>query len=128
MRTGMGMEDFMFDVFPGIFMTLWVILFGGFMIMFFVSIGKSTAQWKKNNDSPRLNVAAKVVAKRNEIHRGAGEHHHTYTHYFVTFEVNSGDRMELEVKGNEFGMLVEGDYGQLTFQGTRYLGFERRSI
>ena len=27
--------------------------------------------------------------------------------------------------GHEFGMLVEGDRGKLTFQGTRYLGFER---
>lgn len=27
--------------------------------------------------------------------------------------------------GYEFGMLVEGDRGKLSFQGTRYLGFER---
>jgi len=27
--------------------------------------------------------------------------------------------------GQEYGMLVEGDKGNLTFQGTRYLGFER---
>ena len=33
--------------------------------------------------------------------------------------------MELHVMGNEFGMLIEGDFGKLTFQGTRYLGFER---
>ena len=33
--------------------------------------------------------------------------------------------MELRVSGSEFGLLVEGDYGKLTFQGTRYLGFER---
>jgi hypothetical protein len=34
--------------------------------------------------------------------------------------------MELQVDGSEYGMLVEGDQGRLTFQGTRYLGFERR--
>ena len=28
--------------------------------------------------------------------------------------------------GDEYGLLVEGDQGLLTFQGTRYLGFERR--
>ena len=27
--------------------------------------------------------------------------------------------------GKEYGMLVEGDIGKLTFQGTRYHGFER---
>ena len=49
-----------------------------------------------------------------------------YTTYYVTFEVKSGDRMELPVQGHEYGMLVEGDFGELSFQGTRYLGFERR--
>ena len=43
----------------------------------------------------------------------------------MTFEVESGDRMELHVDGSEYGMLVEGDYGMLSFQGTRYLGFVR---
>ena len=33
--------------------------------------------------------------------------------------------MELHVSGSEYGMLAEGDRGFLTFQGTRYLGFER---
>lgn len=28
--------------------------------------------------------------------------------------------------GGEYGMLAEGDFGDLSFQGTRYLGFERR--
>lgn len=47
------------------------------------------------------------------------------TFYYATFQVESGDRMELHVPRNEYGMLVEGDNGRLTFQGTRYLGFER---
>nr|WP_330380884.1 DUF2500 family protein [Anaerobutyricum hallii] len=29
------------------------------------------------------------------------------------------------VYGKEYGMLAEGDEGKLTFQGSRYLGFER---
>ena len=51
---------------------------------------------------------------------------HTFTTYYATFQVESGDRMELEVDGSDYGMLVEGDIGKLMFQGTRYLGFERR--
>ena len=50
---------------------------------------------------------------------------HTFTTYYVTFQVESGDRMELTVSGSDYGMLVEGDIGKLSFQGTRYLGFER---
>ena len=48
------------------------------------------------------------------------------TSYYVTFELENGGRMELSVKGSEYGMLVEGDTGALSYQGTRYLGFERR--
>ncbi len=49
----------------------------------------------------------------------------TFTSYYVTFQVESGDRMELTVSGSDYGMLVQGDIGKLSFQGTRYLGFER---
>ena len=72
-----------------------------------------------------------VVAKRTNVsrhhHGGVNEHHHhTSTTYYVTFQVDSGDRMELYVAGHEYGMLIEGDQGMLSFQGTRYLGFERQ--
>lgn len=33
--------------------------------------------------------------------------------------------MEFHVSGSEYGMLVEGDYGKLNFQGSRYLEFTR---
>ena len=50
---------------------------------------------------------------------------HSSTSYYVTFQVESGDRMELRVSGREYGLLAEGDRGRLTFQGTRYLSFVR---
>lgn len=43
----------------------------------------------------------------------------------ATFQVPHGDRMELSVPANQFGYLVEGDKGALTFQGTKCLGFTR---
>ena len=105
-----------------------------FAIIFFCVLGtmvyifvKNISTWNKNNHSPRLTVPATVVAKRTEVSR----HHtddtmaHTFTTYYVTFQVESGDRMELTVSGSDYGMLVEGDIGKLSFQGTRYLGFER---
>ena len=49
----------------------------------------------------------------------------TSTFYYVTFQFESGDRTEFSLGGTQFGMLVEADIGMLTFQGTRYLGFER---
>ncbi|WP_256218464.1 DUF2500 domain-containing protein [Bacillus sp. MUM 116] len=87
------------------------------------TIIKGISQWNKNNHSPRLNVNARVVTKRTAVHGGGETRAHS--DYFVTFEVESGDRMELEVKDTDYGMLVEGDNGELSFQGTRYHGFIR---
>ena len=112
--------------------------FGAFGVMFtfvlvigviVVTFVRGIGQWNKNNHSPRLTVPATVVSKRANVshHHHAGEHHHSHTStsYYVTFEVESGDRMELHMSGTEYGLLIEGDQGKLTFQGTRYLGFER---
>ncbi len=100
--------------------------------MFLVFAVKGIAQWNQNNHSPRLTVPAVIVAKRTNVirhhHGGVGghHHHHTSTSYYVTFQFGGGDRMELLVSGSEYGMLMEGDQGDLSFQGTRYLGFERK--
>lgn len=100
--------------------------------MFLVFAVKGIAQWNQNNHSPRLTVPAVIVAKRTNVtrhhHSGAGghHHHHTSTSYYVTFQFGGGDRMELLVSGSEYGMLVEGDQGDLSFQGTRYLSFVRK--
>lgn len=113
----------------GLFEASFFIIFTLVLGMFIVTAVKGIGQWNKNNHSPRLNVPATVVAKRTNVshHHAGGEvhHHHTSTSYYVTFQVESGDRMELRVEGTEYGLLVEGDRGNLTFQGTRYLGFDR---
>ena len=115
---------------PG-FGIMFIITFVLVIGMFVVTAVRGISQWNKNNNSPRLTVAATVVAKRTNVtrhhHGGANghHHHHTSTSYYVTFQVESGDRMELHVAGTEYGMLIEGDSGKLTFQGSRYLGFER---
>ena len=98
------------------------------VIVFFIVVAiKGIGQWNKNNRSPRLTVPVTVVAKRTnvDVSRDCGYGDSTSTTYYITFQVESGDRMEFHVAGHEYGMLIEGDRGQLTFQGTRYLGFER---
>lgn len=105
------------------------------LAVFILILVKGIGTWSKNNRSPRLTVDAVVVAKRTEV-----SHHHTAgggagvcgggasssTWYYVTFEVESGDRMELSVSGQDYGMMAEGDRGSLSLQGTRFLGFQRR--
>ena len=118
---------FGFGIFGIMFTVVFVLVIG----VFIVTAVKGIGQWNRNNHSPRLTVPATVVAKRTNVshhsHGGANGHHdyHTSTSYYVTFQVESGDRMELHVAGTEYGMLIEGDRGNLTFQGTRYLGFAR---
>lgn len=112
-----------------LFEIMFFLMFGLFFVVFVGILVKNLSEWNKNNHSPRLTVPASVVAKRTNVshHHGAGTHHHssTSTSYYVTFQVDSGDRMELHMSGREYGLLVEGDRGMLTFQGTRYLSFER---
>ena len=115
-------------IFPVVFLTV-------FAMVLFTFI-RGIAEWNKNNPSPRLTVPAKVTGKRQNTthhrHPNAGDvsgahgyHTTSNTAYYVTFQVDSGDRLELSVSGAEYGMLAEGDVGSLTFQGTRYLAFQR---
>ena len=99
---------------------IFVLVFG----IIIVAMVRGVGEWNKNNQSPKLTVPVTVVAKRSDVHRGI-ETMHTFTSYYVTFQVESGDRMEFEVSDMEYGMLAEGDRGMLTFQGTRYLSFQR---
>ena len=111
-----------FAMFEIMFFLMFFLVFAIFLFTFF----KGISQWNKNNNSPRLTVDATVISKRNHVSHHRHNNHTTHSNsYYVTFQVESGDRMELHVTGSEFGMLVEGDYGKLSFQGTRYLGFER---
>ena len=111
------------EIFIGLFFIL-------FFAAFFTILIRNIGEWFKNNASPRLTVPAKVVSKRSSHHH----HHHAHggmhhsTSYYVTFEVESGDRMELSLSGHEYGLLAEGDTGHLSFQGTRYLSFERNIL
>lgn len=129
MSVGFGF-DFFETVFPITFFGIFFVIIGIFL---FTAIS-GIRTWNKNNHSPRLTVEAKVVSKRMDVsrhthHHGENHGHHTTTstYYYATFEVESGDRMEFSVSGTEYGMLVEGDTGRLSFQGTRYLSFDRIS-
>ena len=109
-----------FSIMQVIMLLVFVLVLGSIIVTLIRGVG----EWNKNNQSPKLTVPATVVAKRSDVHRGI-ETMHTFTSYYVTFQVESGDRMEFEVSDMEYGMLAEGDSGELTFQGTRYLNFQR---
>ncbi len=126
-----------FGLFDMLFSFLFPVLFLLFIGVFIWTLFRNIRTWNQNNHSPRLIVPAAVVAKRTSVSHSStanagdmtGAHGYstsTSTSYYVTFQVESGDRMEFVVNGSDYGMLAEGDIGKLSFQGTRYLGFERR--
>lgn len=110
------MPSFIFNVFPVMFFLVFALVFG-IIVATLVQKGRES---RKNDNSPRVTSQSEVVTKRTQV-RGD----HARTTYFATFQFESGDRLELEVPHNQFGYLVEGDKGKLTFQGTRFLDFER---
>ncbi|MFC4101796.1 DUF2500 domain-containing protein [Paenibacillus xanthanilyticus] len=120
---GPGFSDFwsgmplFFKLFGGL---VFIIVMGGFASVFIRGI----RQFASNNASNLVEQPARVVAKRSEVWGGSGEMSAS-TNYYVTFEFHDGARIELPVKGSEFGLLAEGDAGVLTHQGTRYKGFRR---
>lgn len=121
---GFGLFEFIFPVF---FITVFTFVIGTFVFV----AAKGISEWNRNNRSPRLTVNAKVVAKRahtSRHHHNHNGHMHTShsTSYHVTFEFESGDRLELCLPASEYALLIEGDTGSLSFQGTRYLSFVRK--
>lgn len=114
------MFDLMFTIVP-------VFVIGMFIYVIVSGIGTWHNNNNNNNNSPRLSVPVKIVTKRADTTYTSQQDMMASSHttYYVTFEVESGDRIELVVPRSEYGFMVEGDQGKLTFQGTRYISFDR---
>lgn len=119
----------MFSMIQTLFPILFLLIFGLVIGTMIVTLVRGASTWNKNNHSPKLTVDATLVAKRTSVthHHNANNMamSHSSTSYYITFQVESGDRMEFSVSGSEYGMLAEGDRGKLSFQGSRYLEFSR---
>ncbi|NLW18064.1 MAG: DUF2500 domain-containing protein [Firmicutes bacterium] len=124
-----------------------------FSVFFVVALGiiifgivSNIVEWSRNQASEVRMRNVRVVAKRNHVHRTGGTthiHHHStgsgvhhshpipssgsaYTTYYVTFEfLDDGSRLELRVPDKQYGLIAEGDYGILNYQGTQFNAFER---
>jgi hypothetical protein len=99
---------------------IFIIVIGTFIFVIF----KKISQWN-HNKQPQIMILADVKTKCSQVRGGANDTA-AHTDNYVTFEVKSGDRMEFEVKPQEYRQLVEGNKGRLSFQSTRYLWFERK--
>ena len=75
-----------------------------------------------NVAQPTVRRSARVISKRSET---SGSDSSVSTNYFVTFESDGGERAEHRITGNEYGLISEGDSGELETRGSLYWGFRR---
>lgn len=112
------------QLFPIVFLVLILavgaLVIGGIVYAVVKNLSRKTIS---SQSAPELTTAAAVVTKREQ--HGSSIYHPASSQYFVTFQFPSKDRMEFQVSSENFGMLVEGDVGRLTFRGTQYIRFER---
>ncbi|WP_025707846.1 DUF2500 domain-containing protein [Paenibacillus graminis] len=116
-----------FDFFSEI--PVFIRLFIGFIFLVVISVFayviiKGLRIWLSNNASELEIRMGTAVVKRTEVWGGSGESR-ANTDYFVTFEFEDFNRKELQVSGQTYGMIAEGDRGELRFQGTRFKAFNR---
>ena len=131
----MGFNEFSTDYGGGIdlFAIAFSIILLMFIVAFIIFVVKGISEWSYNNKQPILNIDCKVVSKRinfseNGGYTDANGHSHvgsSSTSYYVTFEFENKDRMEVHVSGKIYGSIVENDVGRLKFQGTRFLDFNK---
>lgn len=106
-----------------------------FIVMFSIIIGLSliivVRQWWKNKRSPLIVTQSTISDKRIEEHyirskknAGLGYWTRKVLIYYITFNLEGGEHIELRVNKLEYAELKKGASGKLTFQGTRYIGFE----
>lgn len=117
-------------VFPIFFIAMFCLVFG----MIIYTFVKAAKEKKADDAAPVLTVNAIVKGKRIDVHNSTHQQSvdgtplfssAADTTYYGTFEVESGDRMELQLSSRDYAELAEGDRGQLTFQRKRFHRFQR---
>lgn len=80
---------------------------------------------ERQGDKPVYNMEASVKAKRTLVEADPEHPGASRTRYFVTFHKRDGNRVELEVPGEDYGLAAEGDEGVLVWQGDEFIVFKR---
>jgi len=122
---GPGFEIGGTPIFIQVVKTIVILGFVGGIIYFIVKAIGATGRWSSNNAAEMLTRPSKVVAKRSKVWGGSGDFS-ANTDYFITFEFEDRTRLELQIRNEQYGLIVEGDVGEVSYQGTRFKHFERK--
>ena len=79
-----------------------------------------------DRSSPQRRSDSRVLDKRTHVTGGGSNP--IEQDYYVTFQLATGERVELRVPGAVSGVLMPGDEGALEWKGSRYLGFAREIL
>lgn len=124
-----------FSIFPGILFVLFDLIFFAVFFFVLVKVVKTISQTRKQSPgftgfqdpNAKVTVGATVLATRQVQPRQRKKDVDTYDpskiRYFVTFRTDSGQTVELEANRYDFGMLVQGSHGEITFQSGKLLHF-----
>ena len=82
---------------------------------------------EKEGRKPVYSMEATVKGKRTLVEADPENPAVPKTTYFVTFHKRDGNRIELIVPGEDYGMAAEGDEGILVWQGNEFVVFKRTS-
>lgn len=80
--------------------------------------------YSKTQRDPVIPARAKVIYKRTI---DPFQTKSTKAVGYIVFEFDSKDRIELQVPIEDFNLIFEGDKGVLTFQGNRFIRFDRNA-
>lgn len=109
-----------------IFFVFFVLVAGFIAVVIIGSIFSGIAQWSSNNASPIENFPARVITKRTHVSGGSGNSSAS-TSYYITFErLSDRARQEFKVNAKVYSSFADDDHGDLSHQGTRFLGFTLR--
>lgn len=110
------------------FLQMLLLIFGiGGVIVFFVVIAGAKKNDKQiyggdNDDTELFRDRVRVVARRTSPHPMTPR----IMVNMIVFEKENGSRVELAIRDPAvFGTIVEGDKGILSYQGKRFVGFQR---
>ena len=111
-------------------MRLGLTMLGGGMlaILILMLVAKLTGKVnveEREGRRPIYNMEATVKGKRTLVEADSENPNIPHTRYFVTFHKRDGNRVELEVPGEDYGLAAEGDEGVLVWQGDEFIVFKR---
>ena len=112
-------------------LTLAFTMLGGGMaaILLLMLVAKLTGKVnveEREGRKPIYNMAAEVKGKRTLIEADPENPAVPRTRYFITFHKRDGNRVEMEVPGEDYGLAAEGDEGVLVYsKGDEFIVFKR---